>query len=158
MSYSRFATHFAQSLFLAAGLMAFAGCEMSSAIIPVSDPDLKRTNAQFAADAAKRNYPATAPRGGDAEAMADVDHGIRNRIQLENLSADTWEDVEIWVNEKYVCHLATWPSKTLKKVNFAMLYDRDGHTFPINNKDVRVEKLEMLRGGKLYNMPKRLAD
>ena len=146
------------SLVLLAGLSLLAGCEGRAALIPISDSDLNRTSAQFAADAAKRNYPATAPRGGDAEAMADVDHGVRNRIQLENLSGDEWEGVELWVNEKYVVYVAHWPSKSLKKVNFAMLYDRDGQSFPTNNKDLQVQKIEMLRGGKMYNVPKRLAD
>lgn len=143
---------------LCGGLLAWAGCEGRPALIPVSDPDLKRTSAQFAADAAKRTYPASAPHGGDAEAMADVDHGFRNRIQVENLSSDTWNGVELWVNEKYVVYLPQWPSKTLKKINFSMLYDRDGQSFPTSNKTVRVDKLEMLMNGKLYNVPKRLAD
>jgi hypothetical protein len=143
---------------LSCGLFIWAGCEGRPALIPVSDPDLKRTSAQFAADAAKRTYPNNAPRGGDAEAMADVDYGIRNRIQLENLSSDNWDGVELWVNEKYVVYLPQWPAKGLKKVNFAMLYDRDGQSFPTNNKTTHVDKIEMLRNGKLYNVPKRLAD
>lgn len=143
---------------LSCSLLILMGCEGRPALIPVSDPDLKRTSAQFAADAAKRTYPANAPHGGDAEAMADVDHGIRNRIQLENLSSDNWDGVELWVNEKYVVYLPQWPSKGLKKVNFAMLYDRDGQSFPTSYKTTHVDKIEMLRNGKLYNVPKRLAD
>ena len=143
---------------LSGGLLVWAGCEGRPSLIPVSDPDLKRTSAQFAADAAKRTYPVSAPHGGDAEAMADVDHGISKRIQLENLSSESWSGVELWVNEKYVVSLPQWPSKTLKKVNFAMLYDRDGQSFPTTNKNVHVDKLELLMNGKLYNVPKRLAD
>jgi hypothetical protein len=145
-------------LILAGGLFLWAGCEGRPSLIPVSDPDLKRTSAQFAADAAKRTYPASAPHGGDAEAMADVDYGIRNRIQIENLSSDNWDGVELWVNEKYVVSLPNWPAKGLKKVNFAMLYDRDGQSFPINNKTTHVDKIEIFKNGKLYNVPKRLTD
>jgi hypothetical protein len=143
---------------LLAGLLIWAGCESAPAWIPVSDPDLKRTNAQFAADAAKRTYPAAAPRGGDAPVMADVDHGLRKRIQLENLSDENWDNMELWVNEKYVVSLAHWPSKALKKVNFAMLFDRDGKPFPSTTKEAKVEKIELLRDGKIYTVAMKLAD
>jgi hypothetical protein len=136
----------------------FVGCSGRTALIPVSDPDLKKTSSEFAADAAKRTYPANVPNGGKAEALADVDYGVFNRMQISNLSDEVWSDMELWVNEKYVVALNNWPGKTLKKVNFAMLYDRDGKMFPTNNKDVRVQKIELLRGGKMYTVPSKLAD
>ena len=138
-----------------------AGCEGRTAIIPVSDGELKKTSTEFAADAAKRAYKTDAPRGGDAEAQAVVDHGMFNRMKLINLSGEDWTDVEIWVNQAYVVHLITWPGGkdvNLKKINFAMLYNKDGKSFPTSNKDTRVEKLELFRNGKLYNIPMRLAD
>jgi len=39
-----------------------------------------------------------------------------------------------------------------------MLYDRDGGSFPIDNKTIRVEKIEIFKDGKLQNVPTKLAD
>src|SRR3954466_760254 len=60
-------------------LSLLAGCQGRGALIPPPDPDLKKTAAEFAADSAKRTYPADAPRGGDAQALASVDYGVFNR-------------------------------------------------------------------------------
>lgn len=147
-----------RNLCILLSIALFAGCSGRTALIPVSDPDLKKTPAEFAADAAKRTYPANAPRGGDAQAQASVDHGAFNRIEAINLGGEDWNSLELWVNEKYVVYLATWPSKQLKKVNFQMLYDNTGNYFPIDNKGVQVSKIEILRDGKLYNVPMKMAD
>lgn len=139
-------------------IVLFAGCSGRTALIPVSDPDLKKTPAELAADAAKRVYPASAPRGGDAQAQASVDHGVFNRIEAINLSDENWSNVEVWVNQTHVVHLANWNSKALKKINFQMLYDNTGKHFPIDNKGAQVSKIEILRDGKLYGVPMKMAD
>jgi hypothetical protein len=139
-------------------LPLLGGCQGTGALIPPKDPDLKKTAAQFAADAAKRTYPAEAPRGGDAQAQASVDHGVFNRIEMLNLSDDNWTDLEVWVNGTWVFHVSNWPAHSLKKVNFATLFDRDGKPFPMDNKSVRVNKIEILREGKVYDVPMKLAD
>jgi hypothetical protein len=139
-------------------LAVFTGCAGRPSLLPNSDPALRKTSAEFAADGAKRQYPATAPRGGDAQSQASVDHGVADRIEISNLSDTDWNDVELWVNEKYVVHLPTWPAKRMQQVNFQMLYDRDGKSFPTDNKKYRVEKIEIFRDGKLYTVPKRLAE
>jgi hypothetical protein len=138
--------------------MGMIGCAGRPALIPVSDPDLKKTSAEFAADAAKRSYKPEAARGGDAQAQAEVNHGMFNRIEAINLSEENWNNVELWVNGQYVVHLANWPAKQLKKVNFQMLFDNNGKSFPIDNKTVRVQKIEVERDGKFYNVPMVLAD
>ena len=51
-----------------------------------------------------------------------------------------------------------WPSRRMEQINFQMLYDRDGGSFPVENKNTRVDKLEVFRDGKMYNLPKKLAD
>ena len=83
---------------LAAGMVA--GCAGRPAMIPNSDKSLRRTSTQFAADAAKRAYPAEAPRGGEAQAQAAVDHGFLNRIEVVNLSDATWTDVDLWIRHR----------------------------------------------------------
>jgi len=134
------------------------GCQGRGALIPPSDPDLKKTAAQFAADSAKRQYPASAERGGELQAMASIDYGVFNRVEIMNLSDEDYDDVEIWMNEKYVFHASRWPAHSLKKVNFATLYDRDGEPFPMDNRKARISKIEVLKDGKLFNVPSKLAE
>jgi hypothetical protein len=141
---------------LALGLIA--GCAGRTSIFPNSDKELRKPAVAFAADAAKRTYPATAPRGGEAQAQASVDHGVFNRIDAINLSDENWSNVELWVNEKYVVFIPNWPSKRLEQINFQMLYDREGGSFPIDNKALRVNKIEIFRDGKMYTVPTKLAD
>jgi hypothetical protein len=140
------------------GMGLVGGCAGRPSLFPSSDPGLRKTSAEFAADAAKRSYPATAPRGGDAQAQASVDHGMLNRIDVSNLSDGDWNGAEIWVNEKYVVYVANWPAKRMEQITFQMLYDRDGKSFPVNNKQYRVQSLEVFHDGKLYNIPRRLAE
>jgi hypothetical protein len=137
---------------------AGGGCQGRGYIIPPSDPDLRKTSAELAADSAKRQYPAGAPRGGELAAMADIDYGIYNRVEIMNLSDEDYNDVEIWMNEKYVFHASKWPAHTLKKVNFATLYDRDGQPFPMDNRKTRINKIEVLKDGKLFSVPSKLAE
>jgi len=138
--------------------LGVGGCAGRTSLFPNSDGNLRKTSAEFAADAAKRTYPANAPRGGEAPAQAAIDHGVLNRIEMSNLSGDNWSNVELWVNQKYVVAIPEWPSKRLEQINFQMLFDRDGRNFPIDNKTYRVEKIELVRDGKLYSVPSRLAD
>ena len=142
----------------ALAVLVLTGCAGRPSVLPNSDKNLRKTSAEFAADAAKRNYPATAPRGGDAQAQGSVDYGFENHVEAVNLSGDTWNQVELWVNEKYVVFVPVWQPRQLLQVGFKMLYDRDGQTFPTNNKEIQVQKLEVFRDGKLYGVPVRLAD
>jgi hypothetical protein len=140
------------------GLSLVAGCAGRPSLLPNSDKELRKTSVAFAADAAKRSYPATAPHGAEAQAQASVDYGIANRIEVINLSDENWTNVELWVNEKYVVFIPNWPSRRMEQINFQMLYDRDGGSFPVNNKTIRVEKLEIFVDGKLHAIPMKLAD
>jgi len=113
---------------------------------PAASNDLRKTSVAFAADAAKRSYPETAPRGAEAQAQASVDHGLANRVEVINLSDENWSNVELWVNGKYVVFIPNWPSRRMEQVNFQMLYDRDGGSFPVDNKNIRVDRIEIFKG------------
>ena len=139
-------------------LSLLVGCQGRGALIPPSDPDLKKTAAEFAADSAKHSYPENAPRGGDLQALASIDYGVFNRIEIMNLSDEDLPDLEVWANEKYYFHVTKWPKRSLKKINFATLYDRDGRPFPMDNNKRRISKIEVLKDGKLYNVPTKLAE
>src|SRR5436305_5154578 len=78
------------------GVALLGGCAGRTSILPNSDKALRKTSVEFAADAAKRAYPEAAPRGGEAQAQAAVDHGFLNRIEVVNLSDANWTDVDLW--------------------------------------------------------------
>ena len=143
---------------IAISAAAGIGCSGRPALIPNPDKNLRKASAQFAADAAVRHpYKSEIPRGGEAIARTQVGYAL-DRIDLVNLSQDPWTDVELWVNQKYVVHLAKVEPNTLKIINFQMLYDGQGNYFPTDNKKVLVSKVEVMKDGKMFDVPVRLGD
>ncbi|HYO10004.1 MAG TPA: hypothetical protein VER17_13620 [Tepidisphaeraceae bacterium] len=149
---------FCSLLLIVATLMLLVGCAGRPSLLPNSDKNLRKTSAQLAADAAVRHpYKGDAPRGGEAIARASVGYTL-NQVDVVNLSPDAWEDVEIWVNQQYVVHIPTMEPSKLKTLNFQMLFDDKGNSFPLDNKKVMVTKVEAYRGGKMFDIPVRLGD
>jgi hypothetical protein len=139
-------------------LAAFVGCAGRPALIPNPDPNLRKTSAQFAADAATRHpYKAAAPRGGEAIARAQVGYTL-NRIDLVNLSHEEWANVEVWVNQDYVVFLPKVEPNKLKILNFELLFNGQGVSFPRDNSKVLVNKVEVFKDGKMFDVPVRLGD
>src|SRR5258707_1487043 len=87
--------------FFLTGAVVLSTCTTRPPFLANADPALRKTNAQFASDAAKRSYPADAPKGGQANGGAEVDYGI-HRLSIVNSSSEDWNNVEIWLNKKYV--------------------------------------------------------
>ncbi len=138
-------------------LIILAGCAGRPSLIPNSDKNLRRTSAQFAADAAKRHpYKSNAPRGGEAVARAEVGYMLK-QITIANLSQETWNDVEVWLNQKYVVGLPIMEPGKLKTINFQMLFDDQGNYFTTDNKQM-VNKVEIFRDGKMYDVKTKLGD
>ena len=81
-----------------------------------------------------------------------------NNLDIVNLSQEDWQDVELWVNQKYVVHIPKMEKGKLKKINFEMLYDDQGRHFPTSNKKGMVDKVELYQNGKMYHVAVRLAD
>lgn len=139
-------------------LFIIAGCSGRPTIIPSADKSLRKSSAEFAADAAKRHpYKSDAPRGGEAVARSTVGYTL-NQLDVVNLSDEQWDDVEIWVNQQYVVFLPHMEPKKLKTIAFQMLFDDKGSYFPLNNSKVQVKKVEAYRGGKMYDIPVKLGD
>jgi hypothetical protein len=143
-----------------AALIPLGGCAGRPSLFPNSDANLRRTSAQFAADAAKRHpYKADAPRGGEALGRAEYDLTF-GHVQILNTSEEDWDDVEVWVNHKYVC----WVPKIekgkqrVKTINFQMLYDADGNYFWTDNGKNPVQDVELYRNGKMYTIPIYMAE
>jgi hypothetical protein len=135
---------------------AVISCSGRPSIVPNSDKSLRRSSAQFAADSAKRHpYKAEVPRGGEAAARAQVGYML-DQIEVVNLSDEDWSDVELWVNQAYVVHIPQMQRGRLKRLNFQMIFDDQGHYLPTDK--IRVTKVEVLREGKMYDIPVQLAD
>ena len=146
----------------AAGLASLVGCAGRPSLIPNSDPALRKTSAQFASDAAKRHpFNAALPSGGAARGRAQVGYG-RDTIELVNLGAEDWQNVELWANRKYVVYIPRIRAGAdrVKTVNFQMLFDDKGRYFPLDNRtpDRMVRQLEIVRDGMVYNVPFAQAD
>ena len=134
------------------------GCSGRPSMLPNSDRSLRKSSAQFSADAARRfPYKSDAPRAGQAVARAQVGYTL-NQLEVVNLSDETWIDPEIWVNEKYVVRVPTMKPKELKVLNYQMLFNEKGDYFPVNNKKVRINRVEVYRDGQMWDIPVALAD
>jgi hypothetical protein len=137
------------------------GCEGRPTLFPNSDSNLHKTSTEFAADAAKRfPYPGeTAGKGGEIPGRAEVDVMLA-QIQILNSSEDDWKDIDIWVNKSHVCHIPLIPKgkEKVETVAFAMLYDDHGNYFSTQNGKNPVNRVEIVRDGKIYTVPVRLAD
>ena len=139
------------------GSLALSGCEQPT-LFPNPDPSLRLTTSQLASDAAKRfPYHESAPHGVEPNARAQTAYTL-NRLEIVNFSNEDWSDVEIWVNRKYVCHVPKMESRKLKEIHFPMLYDERGQHFPMDNRQTRVDLVEVYRDGKMYRVKVEVAD
>lgn len=142
----------------AAAVLMMVGCAGRPSLLPNPSRDLRKSSAQLAADAAKRHpYKDGSPRGGAAIARAQVGYWA-NVLEVVNLSDTDWNDVEVWVNHKYVCYAPKMGRMEDKKLYFQMLFDADGLSFPTDNSVYRVETVELFMNGKLYDVTTKLAD
>ncbi|HEY8748758.1 MAG TPA: hypothetical protein VIM11_12335 [Tepidisphaeraceae bacterium] len=147
-----------------AGLIAcgvLAGCEGRPTLFPNSDANLRKTSTEFAADAAKRfPYPGeAATKAGEISGRAEVDVML-GQLQILNSSDDDWKEIDVWVNKSHVCHIPIIPKgkEKVETVAFAMMYNAQGKYFSTENGKNPVNRVEILRDGKLYTIPVRLAD
>ena len=138
------------------------GCEGRTSVFPNSDKNLRKTPAQWAADAAKRHpFNPDLPSGGQAVGRAQVGYML-NKVEVWNGSDADWENVEIWANRQYVAAIPKVEAKgkRVKTIEFEMLYDDQGKHFPTDNKNVQkqIRQMEMVKDGKIYSIPLKLAD
>jgi hypothetical protein len=137
-----------------------SACTTRPTFFSNADPALRKTNAQFAADAAKRSYETSAPSAGTANGGAEVDYGI-HRLSIVNSSSEDWKDVEIWVNKKYVIFIPVVPAQAahVEMLDFKSIYDQFGNSFPLDSSVTPIETVEVYKDGKMYSLGQpRLAD
>gem|GEM_PF-1871416 len=138
--------------------MAGVGCAGRAELIPNKNPALRKTAAEFAADAAKRfPYKSGAPRGGNAQARAQVGYTL-NVVEIVNLSGNDLADVEIWINSTHVVYVPLLKPNQLQKIPFQAIYDDNGKSFPTDNSKTLVNKVEIYTGEKMWDVPKQMAD
>lgn len=146
----------------AIGFASLAGCAGRPSLIPNSDPSLRKTSAQFASDAARRHpFNADLPSGGVAKGRAQVGYG-RDTVEIINLGAEDWDNVEVWVNRRYVVFVPRIRagSNRVKTLHFQMLFDEKGRYFPVDNRTPNrmVRQIEIVRDGMIYTVPFAQAD
>src|SRR5262249_19656533 len=125
-------------------------------LLPNSDKALDKASTEFAADAARRfPYKIDAPRAGEAEARAQVGY-MSDVIEIENLSNEDWENVEMWVNQQYVIFLPKRENHKLNKMTSQMTNTGAENYLPIHS--YHVDKIELYRDGKMYDVKLQLAD
>jgi hypothetical protein len=137
----------------AAALVAMSGCvgDGRPTIIPNSDSALRKTSTEFAADAAKRSYEFNAPMGHDIIARAQY-NVMERQFEVANLSNSDWQNVEFWVNQKYVVSVPQFDRNTGKTLNFELFYDSDGHHFETDHGANPVRSLQIYQGGKMFDV------
>ena len=149
-----------QHVFTIAVVALLAGCTTRPTFFSNADPALRKTSAQFSADAAKRNYETDAPRSGTANGAAEVDYGI-HRLSIVNSSSEDWKDVEIWLNKKYVIFIPVVPAQAahVEMLDFKNIFDQNGNSFPTDSAVTPIDTVEMFKDGKIYSLGQpRLAD
>ena len=152
----------ATTLLLLCGPALLAGCAGRAELIPNDDPQLRKSAAQFAFSAAGQfPYPADAPAGGKAMAQSEVSY-TWDRVDLINYSPAEWTDLNVWVNQKYVVHLTSLKGGSIEKpgpvleIPFRAFYGPDGKSMPTGG--LVVNKVELFRDGKLYEVPARIGE
>lgn len=140
---------------LVAALTAL-GCESRPGYYPNQDLSLRKPIRTIRADSVQRIYPAEAARVKGIAARSQVGY-MAKTVDVANLTDTDWTEVEVWVNETYVCYLPKIEAGVLKSIPWDALYDRDAKTLPKESHNFVVNTVEVYMGGKLYEVPVRLA-
>jgi hypothetical protein len=138
----------------ALALAGLAGCMDRTTIFDNPDPNLRMAKHEFRSDALDRfPYKAEAPKLREQKARAQVRYQL-NRLEVVNFSETDWQDVDVWVNGKYVCHVPKMENRNLKEIHFPMLFDDQGNSFPMNSNKGKmlVKSVEIFRDGKMYQV------
>jgi hypothetical protein len=137
--------------------MGLMGCETQVTVVPNNDPTLRKPVKTFAADASKRTYEADAPKVPDYDFRGQYALILR-RIDLANISERDWDNVEVWINQRYVVHCPKFEAKSDKSLAFRLFYDNKGHRFDTDMGKNPIESVEVYRDGVMYTVTTRVAD
>jgi hypothetical protein len=137
--------------FIVVAGLALTGCSSDGqpTLLPNADSNLRKSSAEFASDAAKRSYETTAPKSTVTIARAQYNL-MERQFDVANLTNADWQNVEVWVNQKYVVSVPQFSKNSGKALNFELFYDNTGHHFSTNWGSTPVKSLEIYADGKMY--------
>lgn len=147
-------------LFVASLSVLSLGCAQRPTVFPNSDAKLNKKSAEFAADAVNRHpYKSDLPNAGKADGVAAIDYTL-GTLQLANLSNEAWDNLEVWINEKYVVFVPAVEAGKLRTLNFKMFFDGRGNTIPkaVKGAPPRIASVQVLRNNAWYEVPTKLAE
>jgi len=128
-----------------------AGCTQPT-LIQNPDPELRHSVSELKTDSSARfPYRFDAPHMKDSTARSQVDYGF-DRLDILNFSGEDWENVEVWVNRQYVCHVPELKDRKLSRIDFAMLYNIYGKNFPLDNTKEIVHTVEVYKDGQFHDL------
>lgn len=73
-------------------------------------------------------------------------------FDVANLSDSDWQNVEVWVNQKYVVDVPDFNKFSGERLNFELFYDQDGHHFETDRGANPVRSLQIYHDGKMYDV------
>jgi hypothetical protein len=143
-------------LLAAVSLVAF-GCQDRAVLIPNFDPSIDKRLSTIRADVAGLfPYPAAAEQGGELlDARAEIGY-TWNQINLVQFSGQTWENVEIWINQSYAFRLDRMESRDLKRISFKLFFNQAGQHFPLDNRNTIIDSIEVRKDGVVYQLPRQI--
>ena len=161
MIHRSFALYLCSPLVAASLFLIASGCTSRPSFVRSAnaDPALRKSNAEFAADAAHREYEGTANHDGAANGGAVIDYGF-HYLSLVNSSNQDWTNVEVWVNKQYVIMIPKIAANAAQaeNVSFDMLYDSHGASFPTDSAKTPITSVEIYSDGKMFSLMTQLAD
>lgn len=146
--------------FTAFAVCGLWGCSDRPTIFDNPDPNLRLSSSELRGDALARfPYKQEVPKAREINARAQVAYQL-NRVEVLNFTGAEWDDVEVWVNKQYVCHIPKMQSGQLKEIHFPMLFDQQGNSFPMNSNKGKmlVRSVEILHDGKMVQLTVETAD
>jgi hypothetical protein len=147
------------TIFFVSLVACVAGCDVHTGTPMNSDPKLVKKPAEYSADAVARHPMKTdLPKAGEADGVAEIDYDIQ-MFQLLNLSDTDWDNIEVWVNDRYVTFVPKIEAGKLRTLYFHMFYDGRGNRMPKAVKgEPRIQNIKMLRDDRWFDVKMTLAD
>jgi major membrane immunogen (membrane-anchored lipoprotein) len=139
--------------FIIVAALALTGCSSDGrpTLLPNADANLRKSSTEFAADAAKRSYETDAPKSNLTIARAQYNL-MERQFDMANLTNWDWQNIEVWVNQKYVVSVPQFSKNSGKALNFELFYDNTGHHFETNHGGNPVKSLQIYADGKMYDV------
>lgn len=135
---------------IAVALLAAAGCapqndgSSNSARATTQAP----TVTELAAYAASRHFPTSAPSQADLHVAAIVNRST-GIIKLYNFDAAAIRNIDVWVNQAFVLHVAALAPNASVEIKLADMYNAVGRNLASQNEPIR--QVQLVIDGSVHN-------